>query len=118
MAFTMRFADDIDVEKLDHLARVVHGLDRTRFINLLIKQAVVQGFIPRQLGEGYKATSANGGVLSLIQDEGFVSSGKSGLTPPETTAFEQARQLASSGLWAAARHTLQAANFTVTNITR
>lgn len=118
MAFTMRFSHDVDVEKLDYLARSVHGVDRTHFINLLIKQAVKQGFVPRQVGEGYKAISNNGGVLSLVQDEGFVSSGKSGLTSAEVVAFEQASQLAGKGLWDAARYILQTADFTVTRITR
>ncbi|MCI0560561.1 MAG: hypothetical protein MN733_18905 [Nitrososphaera sp.] len=118
MAFTMRFSDDIDVEELDRLARNVHGVDRTQFINLLIRQAIEQGFVPRQVGEGYKATSPNGGILSLVQDEGYVSSGKNGLSEEETTAFEQAHELASSGLWDAAKHILQIAGFEITNVTR
>lgn len=117
MAFTMRFSDDINVEGLDHLARNIHGVDRTQFINLLIKQAIERGFVPRQVGEGYKATSHNGGVLSLVQNEGFVSSGNNNLTEEEATAFEQAREFASSGLWDAAKHILQTAGFEITNIT-
>ena len=118
MAFTMRFSDDIDVEELDRLARNIHGVDRTQFINLLVKQAIKQGFIPRQVGEGYKATSPNGGILSLVQDEGYVSSGKNELTEKEMAAFEQARQLADSGLWDAAKHVLQTAGFEIIFVTR
>jgi alkyl sulfatase BDS1-like metallo-beta-lactamase superfamily hydrolase len=117
MAFTMRFSDDIDVEELDRLARNEHGIDRTHFINLLIKQTIAQGFVPRQVGEGYKATSSNGGVLSLVQNEGFVSGGNNNLTEEEAAAFEQARQFASSGLWDAAKHILQTAGFEITNVT-
>lgn len=118
MAFTMRFSDDIDVEELDRLARNLHGVDRTQFINLLIRRAIEQGFVPRQVGEGYKATSPNGGILSLVQDEGYVSSGKYELTEGEVIVFEQARELADNGLWGAAKHILQTAGFEITNATR
>lgn len=117
MAFTMRFRDEVDVQKLDEIARM-HKLDRTTFLNELAQLVIRQGFVPMLVGEGYRATSPEGGVVALTIDNGVVSSGASGLTNRENTVYQQAKQLAEDGFWHPARSCLIKGGFEVKNVYR
>jgi hypothetical protein len=110
MAFTMRFSSKVDIEKLDEIARA-HSLTRKDLLDLLAIEAVKQGFVPRQKGEGFRAFTPGGGVLSLAQESGYVSSGGNNLTEDEQHIFEQAREMAKNGFWYPAKQTLIDAGF-------
>jgi hypothetical protein len=116
MAFTMRFSDKVDIDRLDDLARQ-HGLARRDFLELLTLEAVEAGFIPRQAGEGLKAFAPGGGVLSLLRENGYISSGAGNLTGEQQRIFEQVRSLADRGFWIQAKHILVDAGFNLEIIT-
>lgn len=99
MAFTMRFSDDIDGEELDHLARNVHGTDRTNSLTCSLSKPLGKGLFPGRSEKDTRQLPPHDTILSLAQNEGYVSSGKYELTEEEVAAFEQARELASSGLY-------------------
>jgi hypothetical protein len=113
----MRFRDEVDVPKLDEIARM-HKLDRTTFLNELARLAICHGFVPMLLGEGYRATSPEGGVVAFTIDSGFVSSGASRLSNREVAIYQQARQLAEEGFWYPAKVCLIKGGFEVKDVYR
>ncbi len=115
MAFTMRFRDEVDVKKLDQIARS-HGLDRTAFLNYLAMTAVEQGFVPMLPGEGYRATASSGGMVFLTMDKESASGTASGLTDEEEMAYQQAQNLADAGFWHPAKFYLRQAGFEVIDV--
>lgn len=117
MAFTMRFSDKVDVEALDKIARL-HGLKRTEFLNMLILQAIQQGFVPRFDGEGLRAFGSQGGVVSLRRVDNDVECDvDDSLTKNETAAMKKAASLTRQKLWYAAKQRLMDAGFIVYEIT-
>jgi hypothetical protein len=116
MAFTMRFSPEVNIEKLDEIARI-HSLTRKELLDILALEAVKQGFIPRQVGEGFRAFAPSGGILSLTQENGYVASGDNNLTEKEQKIFEQARNMAKQGIWYSAKQVLMDAGFNLEMIT-
>lgn len=114
--FTTRFSEPL-IQPLDQLA-AAHGLSRNAFLEHLARQAVQRGFIPIRNGEGFKASAPSGGVLTLIQQDGFVAAGQRDLAADELEAFQQARQLAEQGNWYRAKRLLAQAHFSVVNVTQ
>jgi predicted transcriptional regulator len=114
--FTVRLQNADLVSRLDSLARQ-HRLSRNAFIELLIREAVANGMIPRLVGEGFQATTDNQGIITLIKQTGFVAGGRKNLTEQEEAAYQTAFNLVDQGdNWAQARHVLTLAGFTVSLI--
>jgi hypothetical protein len=116
MAFTMRFSDKVDIDRLDELARQ-HGLARKDFLELLTLEAVEAGFIPRQAGEGLRAFAPGGGVMTLVRENGYITSGAGNLNEKEQRIFEQVKSLAEKGYWIPAKQTLTETGFSLESIT-
>ena len=110
MAFTMRFSPEVNVDKLDAIARM-HGLSRKDLLDRLAIEAIEQGFIPRQPGEGFRASAPGGGFLALTQEDGYVASADSDLAEDERQVFEGARQMAKQGFWFPAKRMLLDSGF-------
>lgn len=112
--FTTRF-DDVLVQALDALAEQ-HKISRNALLEHLAEKAIKQGFVPIKPGEGYQATADNGRSLTLIQDFDNIKWDNGLLSDSESQAFEQAKQLATRGLWYEARQILTQAGFSINNI--
>lgn len=115
-AFTIRLDDSL-IEDLDELFPLLGFKSRNQFLEHLAKKAVVEGFLPTEVGQGYLVKTSNGGSFSLIQQAGFVSSGGSELTSSEDKLFQQARDLTQQGRWHEAKCLLQAADLEIKYIT-
>lgn len=116
MAFTIRFSPEVNVEKLDEIARM-HGLSRKALLDRLAMEVIEQGFVPRQPGEGFRASAPRGGFLALTQEDGYVASAENDLAEDERQVFEQARQMAKQGFWYPAKRMLLDSGFNLEMIT-
>ncbi len=105
-AFTLRLDEQLTAD-LDKLFPLLGFKSRNHFLEHLAIEAIKRGFIPSEAGEGYLVSTPNGGRFSLIQQNGFVSSGGNGLTDEENDVFQKARDLASQGQWFEARQLIE-----------
>jgi hypothetical protein len=113
--FTLRVTDKQLVQEFDELAKI-HGMTRTAFIIQLMRDAVNNGFIPTQDGEGFRALTSNGGEATITRHNDYVSGGMRGLNKKQEAAFELAKKLASpeqGSQWIQARKTLEDCGFKV-----
>lgn len=113
--FTLRVDDDELVERIDDLAKL-QGKTRTRYIIELMEQAVERDYVPTRDGEGFRGITDQGGEVTLIRHDRYVSGGMAGLDPNENVAYERAREVATpenGSQWKKARMILENAGFQV-----
>jgi hypothetical protein len=115
--FTLRVDDEL-IAEFDALAKI-HQLSRSAFIIRLMKEAVDIGYIPIREGDGFRGTTDEGGEITLMRHNKYVSGGKHNLSNNQIDAYEQAKQIASpdrGSQWVEARRILEEAGFKVTRL--
>lgn len=113
--FTLRVDDDELIGRFDELAKT-QGKTRTAYIIELIQQAVDRDYVPAREGEGFRALTNEGGEVTLMRHDRYVSGGMAGLDAVQEIAYEQARKVASpenGSQWKEARKILENAGFSV-----
>lgn len=114
--FTLRVGDKDLVDRVDELAEA-QGMTRTAYIIQLLQDAVEANYLPSQDGEGFRAVTTTGGVVTLIRHNDAIAGGMSNLSAPEQAAYEWAKKLAGSGgRWIEARRVLEEAGFKVSKL--